>query len=72
MPAPHCARRVVVTGIGMVTPLGIGLADSWKALTAGRSGVVRLTEDQVPGLSALPAQIAATVSTATLAGKADI
>jgi 3-oxoacyl-[acyl-carrier-protein] synthase II len=32
-------RRVVVTGMGMVTPVGPGLESSWKALLAGRSGV---------------------------------
>lgn len=32
-------RRVVVTGLGVVSPLGIGLEDYWRALTAGTSGV---------------------------------
>ncbi len=32
-------RRVVVTGIGMVTPLGIGAETTWKALLAGGNGV---------------------------------
>ena len=32
-------RRVVVTGIGCVTPLGIGVDDTWKAAIAGQSGV---------------------------------
>jgi 3-oxoacyl-[acyl-carrier-protein] synthase II len=40
MPA---ARRVVVTGIGLVTPLGIGLEKTWKALCAGESGIARIT-----------------------------
>lgn len=36
-------RRVVVTGIGAITPVGIGCDDTWKALLAGRSGVARMT-----------------------------
>jgi 3-oxoacyl-[acyl-carrier-protein] synthase II len=36
------ARRVVVTGIGMLTPLGIGTEPSWKACVEGRSGISRI------------------------------
>jgi 3-oxoacyl-[acyl-carrier-protein] synthase II len=36
-------RRVVVTGIGAITPVGVGIDDTWKALLAGRSGVSRIT-----------------------------
>jgi 3-oxoacyl-[acyl-carrier-protein] synthase II len=39
----HRSRPVVaVTGIGVVTSLGVGLADNWKAVTAGRSGIHRI------------------------------
>ena len=37
-------RRVVVTGIGMLTPVGIGKEDCWNALLAGKSGVSHITQ----------------------------
>ncbi len=36
-------RRVVVTGVGLVTPLGTGVEKNWEALTEGRSGISRIT-----------------------------
>jgi 3-oxoacyl-[acyl-carrier-protein] synthase II len=36
-------RRVVVTGVGAVTPLGLGAEPSWEAMRAGRSGIDRIT-----------------------------
>ena len=36
-------RRVVVTGMGMVTPLGRDMESTWRALQEGRSGVGRIT-----------------------------
>jgi 3-oxoacyl-[acyl-carrier-protein] synthase II len=46
------SRRVVVTGIGLVSPLGIGAAANWEALMAGRSGVGRITKFDVKGFAA--------------------
>ncbi|MEK6548559.1 MAG: beta-ketoacyl-ACP synthase II [Nitrospirota bacterium] len=37
-------RRVVVTGLGLITPLGIGVEKTWSALCAGKSGVRRITK----------------------------
>jgi 3-oxoacyl-[acyl-carrier-protein] synthase II len=48
--------RVVVTGLGTISPVGANVADSWQALLAGRSGVVRLTDDWAEDL---PTRIAA-------------
>ena len=36
-------RRVVITGLGLVSPLGIGLNETWQALCAGKSGVGEIT-----------------------------
>lgn len=37
------SRRVVVTGVGMVSPVGIGTEANWEALCAGRSGIGPIT-----------------------------
>ena len=36
-------RRVVVTGMGTVTPVGLNVASTWDALTSGKSGIARIT-----------------------------
>jgi 3-oxoacyl-[acyl-carrier-protein] synthase II len=51
-------RRVVVTGMGMVSPLGVGVEAAWARLLAGRSGITRLPEELAPDV---PAQIAGRV-----------
>ena len=37
-------RRVVVTGVGLITPLGIGVDETWDALCTGKSGVGEITK----------------------------
>ncbi len=37
-------RRVVVTGLGLVTPVGIGVEESWEAICAGKSGIDLVTK----------------------------
>jgi 3-oxoacyl-[acyl-carrier-protein] synthase II len=51
-------ERVVVTGLGAITPLGDDVASTWAALLAGQSGVRKLTEswaDELPVRIAAPA-----------------
>jgi len=36
-------RRVVITGLGMITPLGLNVTDTWSALLAGKSGMRSIT-----------------------------
>lgn len=51
-------RRVVVTGLGLVTPLGIGVEASWKSVIEGRSGIGPITQFDA---SQLPVRIAGEV-----------
>ena len=36
-------RRVVITGLGIVSPVGIGVAQAWQSILAGKSGIGRIT-----------------------------
>ena len=53
------ARRVVVTGLDVVTPIGVGRDAFWKAALAGASGVRRIAHFDPEGL---PTQMAATLA----------
>lgn len=56
--ADRTTRRIVVTGLGLVTPLGTGVDKTWKAICAGESGIGRITKFDP---SAYDAQIAGEV-----------
>ena len=49
------ARRVVITGMGIVSPVGTGVEFAWKNIIAGKSGVRKITDIDV---SDMPSQIA--------------
>jgi 3-oxoacyl-[acyl-carrier-protein] synthase II len=51
-------KRVVITGLGMVTPLGIGVEETWNALIQGKSGIRKITAFDA---SDFPSQIAGEV-----------
>jgi 3-oxoacyl-[acyl-carrier-protein] synthase II len=51
-------RRVVITGLGMITPLGVGVEESWEGVVAGRPGIRKITQFDA---SAFSTQIAGEV-----------
>ena len=51
-------RRVVVTGLGLITPVGIGVAESWTNIINGQSGIGKITKFDC---SAFPSQVAGEV-----------
>jgi 3-oxoacyl-[acyl-carrier-protein] synthase II len=55
-------RRVVVTGLGTLSPLGLGTEHNWSALTAGKSGLRKIRGFDA---SDLPSQVAGEVPTKT-------
>lgn len=59
-------KRVVITGMGIVSPVGTGVEYAWKNLLAGKSGVRKITEFQVDDLVS---QIAGVPDTGTEAGQ---
>jgi 3-oxoacyl-(acyl-carrier-protein) synthase len=63
---PMQARRVVVTGLGLLSPLGTSVSQSWTRLIAGESGTVSLlahpfTSAQREEFAALPSTVAGIV-----------
>ena len=51
------ARRVVVTGLGLVTPLACGVEESWSRLIAARSGAGKITSfEKKPEISKFMAE----------------
>jgi 3-oxoacyl-[acyl-carrier-protein] synthase II len=54
----HSHDRVVITGLGAISPLGLNATDLWEKLVAGQSGVARITQFDA---SVLPCQIAGEV-----------
>ena len=51
MPRVSSPRRVAVTGVGLVSPLGIGNAENWDGLVAGRNGVGPITRFDASALA---------------------
>ena len=51
-------RRVVVTGLGIVCPVGVGVTEAWSSIVAGKSGISRITRFDA---AAFPSQIAGEV-----------
>ena len=54
-PPAQQARRVVVTGLGVVSPLGIGVPDVWPAVLRGDTGTKALRPDDLPAVRVLTA-----------------
>ena len=42
-------RRVVVTGVGLISPVGIGTENTWKAIVSGTSGIAGITQFNAAG-----------------------
>ena len=52
------AKRVVITGMGMVSPLGTGVQKNWEAVIAGKSGIGRITKfDPSPFASQIAGEV---------------
>jgi len=51
-------RRVVVTGLGVVCPVGVGVEETWRGIVAGKSGIGPITQFDA---STFPTRIAGQV-----------
>lgn len=51
-------RRVVITGLGIISPVGIGISENWQNITSGRGGISRITQFDAKGF---PSEIAGEV-----------
>lgn len=51
-------RRVVVTGLGIVSPVGVGVPEAWSSILAGKSGITRITRfDPSPFTSQIAGEV---------------
>ena len=44
-------RRVVITGLGIISPVGIGIQTAWSSILAGQSGIARITRFDASGMA---------------------
>ncbi len=59
MKSHHDSQRVVITGLGAITPIGLGVREFWAGLKEGRSGVERV--DDIVNLEGIEAKIGAAI-----------
>lgn len=59
-------KRVVVTGMGLVTPSGVGVPAAWERIATGVSGISALKGEEY---AKIPCRVAATVSESVENGK---
>jgi 3-oxoacyl-[acyl-carrier-protein] synthase II len=51
-------RRVAITGLGIISPVGIGVAEAWASVLAGKSGITRITRfDPTPFASQIAGEV---------------
>ena len=52
------SRRVIISGIGLITPIGLSVSENWAALMAGRSGITAITRfDTTKSVLKLPVKL---------------